>query len=96
MKILDRAFCIFPITLSRVNQPSTLIRPSKDHKLKPLGLANFFRKFSGGYRENLKKKPRSGVKLTSPLVFPGLNEIVHVYISNSSSSSSSSSSIEHL
>ena len=67
---LDGAFCIFPKTVGRVD-PRTLIRPSKDHKLKPLGLPIFFRKMSGrGVRRKLEKK--RGGQIDSILVFPGL------------------------
>ena len=53
-----------------------MIRPLKDHKLKPLRLHNFFPKNSCGFRKKLEKT--EGVKLT-PLVFPGLKLWVIFY-----------------
>ena len=51
-----------------------MIRPSKNHKLKPLGVLIFFRTIPGGFGENLKNE---GVKLTPLLVFPGFTFVLH-------------------
>ena len=53
MKILDRAFCIFPITLGRVDPQHSF--DLQKNKLKPLGLPNFFPKNSRGFRKKIEK-----------------------------------------
>ena len=65
--ILDRAFCIFFITLGRVRGPTPTILPSKYHKLKPLGLSDFFPHIPLDSGENGGKH---GVELT-PWYFQG-------------------------
>ena len=58
MKILDRAFCIFPLTLDWVDPQHWSIKRSS-HKLKPLGLFNFFRKIPG-VSDKILKNTREG------------------------------------
>ena len=54
MKLLDWAFCIFPITLDRVNAniDPTIKRSQIEASIR---ITYFFRKISGGFGENLKK-----------------------------------------
>ena len=60
MKILDRAFCIFPITLGRVD-PQHLF----DNQKITLGLSNFFPKNSRGFWKKIEKT--EGGQIDSPL-----------------------------
>ena len=47
-----------------------MIQPSKNHKLEPLGLTNFFAKNSSEFRKKLEKNEKRG-KIDSPLYFQG-------------------------
>ena len=57
MKIPDRAFCIFPITLGKVD--SNIYSTIKRSQIEASRITYFFQKIPGGFGENLKK-PKGG------------------------------------